>query len=135
MKQFIRFWSIYIFIILLSDPSVAQPNTSLRDTIWEKSKLVGYRIVPVPSRFLDTSPAQALEPIRYYQNSDNNTIQAPTHYNKPPQGATALCRDGSYSFSRHRQGTCFGAWWGGEVVVGPLESASRPLVAATLVAE
>jgi hypothetical protein len=23
-----------------------------------------------------------------------------------PSGATALCRDGSYSFSRHRQGTC-----------------------------
>src|SRR6516165_9521717 len=24
----------------------------------------------------------------------------------PPPGATALCRDGTYSFSRHRSGTC-----------------------------
>lgn len=23
-----------------------------------------------------------------------------------PAGATAICRDGSYSFSQHRQGTC-----------------------------
>lgn len=25
---------------------------------------------------------------------------------KPPPGATALCRDGTYSFSKHRSGTC-----------------------------
>lgn len=108
MKPFIRFWSIYIFIILLSGTSHAQPNLSLRDTVWKKSKDVGFRIMPNPSRSLDLSPAQALEPIRYYQNSDNHTIQAPSHYNKLPEGATALCRDGSYSFSQHRQGTCSG---------------------------
>jgi hypothetical protein len=26
--------------------------------------------------------------------------------NSPPPGATALCRDGTYSFSKHRSGTC-----------------------------
>lgn len=26
--------------------------------------------------------------------------------NAPPAGATAQCRDGTYSFSQHRQGTC-----------------------------
>lgn len=26
--------------------------------------------------------------------------------NAPPAGATAQCRDGSYSFSQHRRGTC-----------------------------
>jgi hypothetical protein len=25
---------------------------------------------------------------------------------KPPDGATAKCRDGSYSFSKHHSGTC-----------------------------
>jgi hypothetical protein len=30
----------------------------------------------------------------------------PTPQPKPPAGATARCRDGTYSFSQHRQGTC-----------------------------
>ncbi len=30
---------------------------------------------------------------------------------KVPAGATAECRDGSYSFSQHRNGTC--SWHGG----------------------
>ena len=53
-----------------------------------------------------TAPAQALQPIHYYQNTKGNTIQAPTLYNRPPLGATALCRDGTYSFSQNRSGTC-----------------------------
>jgi len=108
MKQFIRFWSIYILFSLLSNTLVAQSNTTLRDSVGKKSRDVGFHIAPYPTRTIDLSPTQALEPIRYYQNTDNNTIQAPTHYNKLPEGATALCRDGSYSFSRHRQGTCSG---------------------------
>ncbi|KAA2266180.1 DUF3761 domain-containing protein [Solihabitans fulvus] len=31
-------------------------------------------------------------------------VQAPG----PPAGATARCRDGEYSFSQHRSGTCSG---------------------------
>ena len=30
----------------------------------------------------------------------------PSQQNPAPQGATALCRDGTYSFSQHRRGTC-----------------------------
>lgn len=30
---------------------------------------------------------------------------------KAPPGASALCRDGTYSFSHHRRGTC--SWHGG----------------------
>ena len=50
--------------------------------------------------------AVAQEPIRHYTNSYGNTVQSPTRYNKAPAGATALCRDGSYSFSQSRRGTC-----------------------------
>lgn len=53
-----------------------------------------------------TTTAVAQEPIRHYTNSYGNTVQSPTRYNKPPAGATALCRDGSYSFSQSRRGTC-----------------------------
>ena len=53
-----------------------------------------------------TTTAVAQEPIRQYTNSYGNTVQSPTRYNKAPAGATALCRDGSYSFSQSRRGTC-----------------------------
>ena len=53
-----------------------------------------------------TTTAVAQEPIRHYTNSYVNTVQSPTRYNKAPAGATALCRDGSYSFSQSRRGTC-----------------------------
>ena len=53
-----------------------------------------------------TTTAVAQEPIRHYTNSYGNTVQSPTRYNKAPAGATALCRDGSYSFSHRRRGTC-----------------------------
>lgn len=43
---------------------------------------------------------------KYYTNKFGERIQSPTRYNKAPSGATALCRDGTYSFSRNRRGTC-----------------------------
>ena len=44
--------------------------------------------------------------VKYYINSFGQKVQSPTYYNSVPAGATALCRDGTYSFSRNRRGTC-----------------------------
>jgi hypothetical protein len=43
---------------------------------------------------------------RYYRNVDGDLVRSPTFSSTVPEGATARCRDGSYSFSRHRRGTC-----------------------------
>jgi Protein of unknown function (DUF3761) len=43
---------------------------------------------------------------KYYTNSDGNRVHSPAYSNTVPSGATAQCRDGGYSFSQHRQGTC-----------------------------
>lgn len=42
----------------------------------------------------------------YYTNVDGERVHRPTFSRSKPAGASAQCRDGSYSFSRHRRGTC-----------------------------
>ncbi len=41
-----------------------------------------------------------------YVNSKGETVKRPETCSTAPQGATAQCRDGSYSFSQSRRGTC-----------------------------
>lgn len=43
-----------------------------------------------------------------YTNKDGNTVHSPAHTksDRAPEGATAKCRDKTYSFSQHRRGTC-----------------------------
>ncbi len=41
-----------------------------------------------------------------YVNSAGNTVCSPYSSPSPPEGATAQCGDGTYSFSQSRSGTC-----------------------------
>lgn len=41
-----------------------------------------------------------------YINTNEEWVQSPTYYDSPPANATAECRDGTYSFSHSRRGTC-----------------------------
>jgi hypothetical protein len=41
-----------------------------------------------------------------YVNSKGQTVKRPENCSNPPPGATAQCRDGTYSFSQSRRGTC-----------------------------
>lgn len=52
------------------------------------------------------SPPQQGEQPNYYINTAGNKVQSPTKYDSRPSGASARCRDGSYSFSQNRRGTC-----------------------------
>jgi len=57
--------------------------------------------------------SQVVKQGRGYVNAYGEWVQSPawTADNQPPSGATAKCRDGSYSFSNTRRGTC--SWHGG----------------------
>lgn len=43
---------------------------------------------------------------RSYINVDGERVPSPVFRDSAPPGASARCRDGSYSFSRNRRGTC-----------------------------
>ncbi|WP_036665163.1 DUF3761 domain-containing protein [Paludibacterium yongneupense] len=59
-----------------------------------------------------------------YINADGTSVHRPAHTRsgRAPAGASARCRDGSYSFSKHRSGTC--SRHGGVALW--LDSARRP---------
>ena len=44
----------------------------------------------------------------HYRNVDGAVVHSPAHTDTgaAPVGASARCRDGSFSFSAHRRGTC-----------------------------
>jgi hypothetical protein len=44
----------------------------------------------------------------YYTNSNGVKVQSPTSSFIVPKGASAQCKDGTYSFSKHHSGTCSG---------------------------
>lgn len=55
-----------------------------------------------------SQPAQpTLSNDRSYTNTDGQQVHSPAYSSGGvPAGATAVCGDGTYSFSQHRQGTC-----------------------------
>lgn len=57
------------------------------------------------------APSQALVQVpmcsaNQYKNSYGKCVNRPRKAPRAPAGATAQCRDGSWSFSQHRSGTC-----------------------------
>lgn len=45
---------------------------------------------------------------RHYKAKDGHEVHSPARstHDQLPAGASAKCRDGTYSFSQHRRGTC-----------------------------
>jgi hypothetical protein len=68
--------------------------------------------VEAPQRNQRSTPPveneEALQPHRHYRNKDGQDVHGPAKSKRGevPEGASAQCRDGTYSFSRSRRGTC-----------------------------
>jgi hypothetical protein len=60
---------------------------------------------PPPTKTQPQSPAVICGG-DYYTNSSGNCVHRPEAAPSAPSGATAKCKDGTYSYSQHRQGTC-----------------------------
>ena|SRR3989344_5255770 len=61
--------------------------------------------VPVAPK---ATPSSGLSNDNYYTNVDGNEVHSPAYSDSVPAGASAQCRDGTYSFSQNRRGTCSG---------------------------
>jgi hypothetical protein len=59
------------------------------------------------SKAAEADEAQ-LQSHRHYTNSDGQDVHSPakSKSGQMQAGASAQCRDGTYSFSQHRRGTC-----------------------------
>lgn len=62
----------------------------------------------LPRLSLSLEPNGSFVQGKGYTNSKGQRVASPTRTpdNQPPAGATAECRDGTYSFSQSRRGTC-----------------------------
>jgi hypothetical protein len=69
-------------------------------TVTEKVEAVDKK-VPEQNEKVITTPASCS--YGYYRNVDGNCVHVPS---EDPEGATAKCRDGTYSYSQNRRGTC-----------------------------
>jgi Protein of unknown function (DUF3761)/Bacterial SH3 domain len=69
--------------------------------------LVTTEVVPISPATVQR-PRRTLPPIsgRSYINVDGIGVPSPVFSETKPAGSSARCRDGSYSFSQHRRGTC-----------------------------
>jgi hypothetical protein len=70
---------------------------------------------PFPSLIHEPTAAEARGPTvcdsNSYVNSRGRCVHRPVRASRAPAGASARCRDGTYSFSQSRRGTC--SWHGG----------------------
>lgn len=81
---------------------VVAPYVQPASVINDYTTLIQQKTVPATSQSTDLSNNN------FYINVDGNTVHSPAYSDSAPAGASAQCRDGTYSFSQNRRGTCSG---------------------------
>ncbi|WP_370934374.1 DUF3761 domain-containing protein [Amycolatopsis sp. cg13] len=87
----------------VTTPPVAPPTTAAKPKTTPKTQAAPRVTTPKEQPAPDPAPADC--GADYYRNSSGNCVHRP---DSNPSGATAQCKDGSYSYSQHRSGTCSG---------------------------
>jgi len=114
MKLILSFISVFLLFYFTPEEVIQQTGDSLlckseiQTKHTGKKSSIGIKEFPEPYRAEQVSKPEnpPLEPIETYTNEEGHQIQSPTRYEFAPEGASALCRDGTYSFSENRRGTC-----------------------------
>lgn len=109
-----NYWFISILVILASIAVYSLGNNDLRSNTASvvpvvsntSTEINGATINEVPSPASTVSQQERLSNDNYYVNFQGNTVHSPAYSSTVPIGATAGCRDGTYSFSQSRRGTC-----------------------------
>lgn len=99
----IRIKRIFIWIIIIAIGGVilfGLNNSGDDNTATTKNPFT------VPQAQIQQNISQDLSNDNYYTNSYGNNIHSPAYSNIVPVGASAQCRDDTYSFSQNRRGTC-----------------------------
>ncbi|MEU4521266.1 DUF3761 domain-containing protein [Amycolatopsis sp. NPDC024027] len=86
-------------------PKVTAPKTTAPKPPAPKPATQAAPKPAAPRTTAQAAPAPTACGTDYYRNSDGNCVHRPSDN---PAGATALCNDGTYSYSQHRSGTCSG---------------------------
>ena len=99
--------SIFVVVVSIAD---SQPNYQPQVQGIQNSNLQTIpnsdsTVIPKVNN-LTPAPQPSSDQNTTYKNIDGNIIPTPKYFNSVPAGATAKCRDGTYSFSQHRRGTC-----------------------------
>lgn len=86
-----------------SAPQV-KPQASIVAPLQQEYKPVSDSVKAIPVQ----QNTNNLSNDNYYTNVNGNTVHSPAYTNDSsiPQGASAQCGDGTYSFSQNRRGTC-----------------------------
>ena len=96
--------SVIVVLLLVSAvASVLQPTFAD-----DKTPPASLYVSPMPGATASQPNEGDLKEHGHYVNREGNEVHSPAHSvsGAVPQGATAQCRDGTYSFSQHRSGTC-----------------------------
>lgn len=103
-RFYIPLGAIVFIIAVASAQSPSQTPTPTQQLIQTPAaQKVEAPTVPTASPF---SSADELSNDNYYTNVEGNEVHSPAYSSGVPAGASALCGDGTYSFSQNRRGTC-----------------------------
>lgn len=87
------------------------PDRQMGNAMKKVFILLGLALATCPSANFARPPQHSVETpkthdLDYYTNVNGHSVHRPVRSQSQPSGATARCRDGTWSFSEHRRGTC-----------------------------